>query len=72
MVTPELKIINSSRFFIPLYKDKLTRCGFSLMSHSFVIIMEISKHKTSKNDKLKLKLVLNVKLSVTSFFSDNS
>jgi hypothetical protein len=54
---PELKVINNSRFFIPLYKGKLTRSEFSLVSHSSVMMTEIKKHKTSNNDKLKLKLV---------------
>jgi len=53
----ELNVIKSTRFFTPLYKGKLTRCGFSFVSHNSVMIMEISKHKTSKNDKMKLKLV---------------
>jgi len=43
----ELKVINSTCFFTPLYKGKLTRFGFSFVSHSSVMIMEINKHKTS-------------------------
>lgn len=53
----ELKVINNSRFFILLYKGKLTRCEFSLVPHSSVMMTQIKKHKTSKNDKQKLKLV---------------
>lgn len=53
----ELKVINSTRFFTPLYKGKLSRRGFSLVSHGSVMIMELNKNKTSKNDKMKLKLV---------------